>query len=103
MDVKARALGEPVSNQRRFVRAVVVHDDVDVESLRHPRVNQVEKLPELRGSMPLMKVGDHFARLRVECSKQRRGAVTRVVVGSVNVSLRCGCRPNECQMRLMAV
>jgi len=31
MDVKARPLGEPVADERRFVRAVVVHDDVHVE------------------------------------------------------------------------
>jgi hypothetical protein len=42
---------------------------VDVESRRHPRVNQVAKRTELRRSVPLMKLGhDHFA-LRSTCGR----------------------------------
>ena len=80
MDVKARTLGEPVPDERRFVRAVVVHDDVHVESPRHPLIDQVEKLAKLRGSVPLMKLSDHVARLRIERGKQGRGAMTLVVM-----------------------
>ena len=69
-----------VPDQRRFVRAVVVHDDVHVQSTGNARLNQVEKLSELRGSMPLMKLRDHLAGLRVERREQGRGAVTCVVV-----------------------
>ena len=47
MDVETRALDEPVSDHRRFVRAVVIHDDVHVESTGDARLNQIEKLSEL--------------------------------------------------------
>ncbi len=80
VDVKARTLGKSVSNQCRFVRAVVVHDDVHVEWLGNPLINHVENLTELCGSVPLMKLGDHVARLRVERGKQGGRAVTRVVM-----------------------
>jgi hypothetical protein len=42
--VEARAFGEPVPDQRRFVGAVVIHDDMHVESGWYVRHNQVEKL-----------------------------------------------------------
>ena len=47
VDVEPRALGQPVSDQRRLVRAVVVHDQVDVEVPRHGGVDGVEELTEL--------------------------------------------------------
>jgi hypothetical protein len=80
MHMKARAFGEPVSDQRRFVRAVIVHDDVHVESTRDARVDQIEKLAKLRGSMALMKLSDHVARLGVERGEQGRRAVPVVVM-----------------------
>ena len=54
--VKARAFREPVSNQRRLVCAVVVHDDVNVESLRDARVDQIERLSKLWRAVPLMEL-----------------------------------------------
>jgi hypothetical protein len=62
------------------VGAVVVHDDVHVESLRDTRVDQVEELAKLRRSVPLMKLGDHVARLRVKRGEQGRGAVPFIVM-----------------------
>ena len=47
VDVKARALREPVSDQRGLMRPVVVHDQMDVEVPRHGGVDRVEELPEL--------------------------------------------------------
>ncbi len=75
MLVKARAFREPVSDQRRPVCAVVVHDDVDVESLRDARVDQIEKLSKLCRAVPLMELRDDLTRLRIERREQRRGAV----------------------------
>src|SRR5262249_60194044 len=40
----------------------------------------VEKLTERRGAVPLMELGDHLTSLRVQGSKQRRGAVAGVIV-----------------------
>ena len=45
------------------------------------RLNQIEKLAELRRPMPLMKLRDHLAGLRVERGEQGRRAVPFVVVG----------------------
>jgi hypothetical protein len=78
--VKARAFREPVSDQRRLVCAVVVHDDVDVESLRDARVDQIEKLSKLCRAVPLMELRDDLTRLRIERREQRRGAVAFVVM-----------------------
>ena len=69
VDMKARAFGEPVSDHRRFVGAVVIHDDVHVESTWDVRLDVVKELSELRGSMALMKLRDHFAGLRIERGK----------------------------------
>ena len=45
--VEARALRQPVANQRRFMRTVVVHDQMDVELFRHRGVDRIEELSEL--------------------------------------------------------
>src|SRR5216684_5993390 len=66
MHMESWPFGEPVANERGFVGAVVIHDDVHVESARYLRVNQIEKFPKLRRAMSLMKLGDHLAGLRVE-------------------------------------
>jgi hypothetical protein len=40
MHMKARVLREPCAHGRRFVRAVVVHDDVDLQIGRHAGVDR---------------------------------------------------------------
>jgi hypothetical protein len=55
VDVESRALGEPVPDQRRFIGAVVVDDDVHIEPARHLRLDEIEKFAELRRAVPLMK------------------------------------------------
>ena len=77
--VESWTLRKPVANEWRFMGAVVVHDDVDVEGARHLCVDQIEELAKLRRAVPLMKLRDHFTRLRVERGEQRR-AVPCVVV-----------------------
>ena len=78
--VEARTLGEPVADQRRFVSAVIVHDDVHVEVARDVRVNEIEKFAKSRRPMPLMKLRDHLARLGVQRGKQGRRAVAFIVM-----------------------
>ena len=75
VDVETRAFGEPVLDERRFMGAVVIHDDVHVEAVWDLRLNEVEKLSELCGSMPLMTLCDHLAGRRVERREQGRGAM----------------------------
>ena len=47
VDVEPLPLREPVADERRLVRAVVVHDEVHIHLRRHLRVDRIEKLPEL--------------------------------------------------------
>ena len=60
--------------------AVVVHDDVHVEPARHLRLDEIEKFAELRRAVPLMKLRDHFAGLRIQRGEQGRRPVPLVVV-----------------------
>ena len=80
MDVKPWTLGEPVPNERCFMRAVVVHDDVHVEVTRDFRLDQIEELAELDRAMTLMKLRDDLTGLRVERGEQRGRAVPIVVM-----------------------
>ena len=80
VDVKARALREPMSNHRGLMRPVVVHDQMGVEVPRHGSIDRVKELPELGRTMPLMKLRDEFTGLHVERGKQRGGAMPSVVV-----------------------
>ena len=80
MHMEARTFGEPVTDQRGLVGAVVVHDDVHVESAWDLGIDQIQEFPKLRRPVPLMKLRDHFAGLRVERREQRRRAMSLVVV-----------------------
>src|SRR5215470_17838518 len=70
--MKARPLREPVSDEWRLVRAVVIHDQMHVEMAWHGGVDRVEELPELCRPMPLMKLRDQLSGLHVERREQRR-------------------------------
>ena len=82
MDVEARALGEPTTDHRGFVSAVVVHNQVSVESRRYGLIEGVEKLAEFRAAVPAMELADDFPGLDIEGGKQRGRAMPRVVVGA---------------------
>ena len=43
MGMKTRALGKPVADQRRLVGAVVVHDDVNVQTRRDVCLDLIEE------------------------------------------------------------
>ena len=145
---------KPAHHLRRFVGAVVVHDDVDVTGRRQLRVEALEEFQKLLMAMPAMTLADHFPGRDIQGRKQRGRAVANVVVGlagrdarahrqqrpravqrlhltfssidntmarsgghrysptmsrtfstncgsadSLNVSTRCDCSPNVCQMR----
>ena len=51
MEMKSGTLGEPVPDERRFMRAVVIHDDVHVEPARNFRLNQIEEFAKLLGCL----------------------------------------------------
>ncbi len=77
--VETGALGEPVADERGLMGAVVIHDDVHVEPTGHLGVNQIEEFPKLRRAVPLMKLRDHVARLRMEGGEQGRRPMPRVI------------------------
>ena len=80
--VVARPRGEPCAHLFGLVRAVVVHDQMDVLIRRHGRVNRLQKLQKLRTTMPSLELPDDLAGGHIQCGKQRRGAVPLVVVGA---------------------
>ncbi len=75
-------LGEPRPDERRLVGPVVVYDDVHVEVGGHAVVDAVEELAELDGPVAAVRLGDDGGGPDVERCKQRRGAVSPIVVRS---------------------
>lgn len=86
MEVEPWPFGEPDTDERRLVGPVVVHDDVHVELGAHALLDAVEELAELDGPVAAVSVGDYGAGLDVERRKQRRGAVSPIVVRSPAVA-----------------
>ncbi len=80
--VEARSLEQPPSNHGGLMRAVVVEDEMHVQLCRDCRLNHVEELPKFSGSLPLVQLPNHLARLHVQRRKQRGGAVTPIVMGA---------------------
>ena len=76
--VPARSSAEPVPDLLRLVRRVVVHDDVDVETLGHAGLDVVQELAELPAAVAAEALADDLARWR------RRGQRTAR-------SCRCAC------------
>jgi len=56
--MESRTFGEPVPKSAPFVGAVVIHDDVDLESPRHVRLDQIEEFPKLAPTVALMELRD---------------------------------------------
>src|ERR1035437_6231628 len=59
--VEAGAFGQPVANQLRFVGAVVVQDQVNVQFFRHILLDGVEEVAELPGTVALLVLADDLA------------------------------------------
>ena len=69
VDVPARPLGKPVADQLGFMRAVVIHDNVDIETGGHVALDLVEELTELGGAMARHALADNGAGRHVEGGK----------------------------------
>src|SRR5271167_4284150 len=80
VNMKPRALGQPLSDDRRFVRTIVIQDEMDIEAGGHLRLDPVQKPAELRRTMTAMQLADHPAGLQLKCRKQRGRPVTFVIV-----------------------
>lgn len=62
VDMPARALEEPVSDQRRFVGGIVVHDDVNVEIERDLGLDPIKECAEFAGAVTRDGPGHGFLR-----------------------------------------
>ena len=88
---------EPALDRRRFVRRVVVQDDVNAHTrfFLQGVVDMIEELHELLMTMPSMALADDLSRGHVERGKQGRSAVADVVMGAAfdltGVIGRVGC------------
>ena len=91
VDVEPRPLREPGPDQRRFVRPVVIHDQMHLEVSRSGRVDGIQELPEFGRAMPLMELRNQLTRFHVERGKQRARAMAPVVVrASLDLPWRIG-------------
>jgi len=82
VQVEAWSFHQPVANQLRFVRAVVVQDQVYVQFRRYVSLNRVEEVAKLHGTMAALGLADQRAGFGVQRSKQAGGAIAHVVMGA---------------------
>lgn len=57
MDVQAWPLREPLPDDRRLVRPIVVEHEMHVQVGWDLRLDRIEKLAKLHGPMPSVKIG----------------------------------------------
>ena len=80
VDVEPWMADEPSPYAGRFVGAVVIQDQVDVEVRGDARVDRLQELQELLTAMPAMTFTDDLARGDIERREQRRRAMAPIVV-----------------------
>ena len=61
--VESGALREPFPDERRLMGAVVIHDNVRLQSGGHISLDQIQELAEFRGTMAAVQSTDHAAGL----------------------------------------
>jgi hypothetical protein len=72
VNVEARTLCQPATDQDGLVRPVIVHDQVDVEAGRAVGVDSVEKLTELGRAMARVSPPRSFMYRRLCLSRRQR-------------------------------
>ncbi len=77
-----RSFGQPFPDQRRLVRCIVIHDEMDVELARHSGLDLVQELAELCGTVPSVALANNPSGRNVEGGEQRCGAVPFAVMAS---------------------
>lgn len=80
MQVVAWMARKLAPDERRFVRGVVIQDQIHIQLGRHRSIDAVEKFAELEGAMARMTLANHGARLDIERGEQRGRAMPHVVV-----------------------
>src|ERR1035437_1413690 len=96
--MEAGPFGQPVLNQLRLVRSVVVQDEVYVQRVGHVLLDGVEEVAELGGTMSLLVLADDLAGLGIQRGKQAGRALSSVVVGAA-----CDLARSHGQQRCRAV
>ena len=83
MDIIARMFCKPSLDGGCLVRRVVIANEMDVENVRHGRINGSEKIFELLGPVTAVTLSDDLASSDVQCGKQRGRPVADVVMGAL--------------------
>lgn len=81
VELEAGMTRKPVLHGRCLGGAVIVHDDVDRKLGWDTHVQVRQELQEFGGAMPTMQLTDDFSGSHVQRGKQRRRAVTQIVMG----------------------
>ena len=80
--MKSWAFREPFPDDRGFVGAVVVHDEMRLQSGGHLRLDHIQELAKFRGAMAAVQLANHAAGLQFQRGKQGSRAMAFVVVGA---------------------
>ena len=78
--MEAWPLRQPIADQLRFVRSVVVQNQVHIQFLRNVLLDGVEEVTKLDGAMAALRLPDQFPGLGIEGGKQAGCTVTRIVM-----------------------
>lgn len=73
---------EPISDCRRLVSGVIVHDDMNVHVLGNIGFDLSEELFKFLGAMAVIALADDLAGRGVEGGEQRRRSVPCIVMGA---------------------
>src|SRR5438477_3559982 len=78
--MKSRALGQPASDERSLVGAVVIHDEMDRQGGGDSGIDRVEELSELKRTMPPVELAEDLAGLEIrgpQTARSCRGVCSR--------------------------
>src|SRR5512133_4348143 len=80
VDVIARVTRQPRSHLADPVRAVIVHDQVDVKTAGEIGIDVVEESQELLMPVPAVAIADGDSACHVQSREQRRDSMTFVIM-----------------------
>src|SRR6185436_6988397 len=82
VQMKTRMACKPSLHRRGLVRAVVIHDQMNIELRRHALIDGAQKLQEFAAAMPPMQFSDDLARDKIQRREQGRGAMADIVMAT---------------------
>ena len=80
VEMEPWAFQQPPADQGRLMRAIVVEDQMHVQTGRDAGFDGVQELPEFSGTMSLMQLPNDAARLHFQRSEERGRAMAAVVM-----------------------